>query len=109
MRCQMSKKQEIQQIDPESWKTDVPAQKLFDAANCLSRCRKVLDYGCGDAWGSIIIAKGGCQDVTAVALPEIGNKSCGSILRGKIFRVAMLHPKITQNFIFYRKGVFSRA
>ena len=59
-------KQEAQQTDPESWKTDVPSQKLFDAANSLSSCKKVLDYGCGDAWASVIVAKGGCQDVTAV-------------------------------------------
>ena len=28
-------KQEAQQTDPESWKTDLPSQKLFDAANSL--------------------------------------------------------------------------
>lgn len=59
-------KKEALKVDPESWKTDVTSQKLFDAANSLSSCKKVLDYGCGDAWGSVIAAKGGCPDITAV-------------------------------------------
>lgn len=57
------KKQEISQDD---WKELAPSQKLFDAAKSLGTCKKLLDYGCGSAWASIIAAKSGCDDVTAV-------------------------------------------
>ena len=59
-------KNEAMKSDPEGWKTEVPSEKLFDAANSLGSCKKVLDYGCGDAWASVIVAKAGCPDVTAV-------------------------------------------
>ena len=45
-----------------------PSEKLYLAARELGACKKTLDYGCGDGWASIIIAKNGCPDVTAVDL-----------------------------------------
>ena len=54
------------QADADSWKDLAPSEKLFRAACELGKCKKVLDYGCGNAWGSIVAAKSGCGDVTAV-------------------------------------------
>ncbi len=48
------------------WKELAPSEKLFKAACSLGQKKKVLDYGCGDAWAAIIAAKNGCTDVTAV-------------------------------------------
>ena len=50
----------------ENWKELAPSEKLFKAACSLGQKKKVLDYGCGDGWASIIAAKSGCRDVTAV-------------------------------------------
>ena len=44
--------------------------QLFDAVSELGTCDKVLDYGCGTGWASIIIAKNGCKDVLAVDIGE---------------------------------------
>lgn len=52
--------------DPGSPDQLAPSQKLCEAARSLSACKKVLDYGCGNAWAAIIAAKYGCGDVTAV-------------------------------------------
>ena len=51
---------------PEGWRELAPSEKLFRAASSLGQSRKVLDYGCGNAWAGIIAAKSGCPDVTAV-------------------------------------------
>ena len=48
------------------WKELAPSEKLYLAACSLGRRKKVLDYGCGSAWASIIAAKSGCTDVIAV-------------------------------------------
>ena len=50
----------------EDWRELAPSEKLFRAACFLGQKKKVLDFGCGDAWASIIAAKSGCEDVTAV-------------------------------------------
>ena len=50
----------------ENWKDLAPSEKLFRAAGSLGQKKKVLDFGCGDAWAGIIAAKSGCTDVTAV-------------------------------------------
>ena len=54
------------QVGPDDWKEFAPAEKLYNAACLLGKQRKVLDYGCGIAWASLIAAKSGCPDVTAV-------------------------------------------
>ncbi len=50
----------------EDWQELAPSEKLFKAACSLGQKKKVLDYGCGDGWASVIAAKSGCTDVTAV-------------------------------------------
>ena len=52
--------------DVEDWKEMAPSEKLFQAACALGQRKRVLDYGCGNAWASIIASKSGCEDVTAV-------------------------------------------
>ena len=52
--------------EPEGWKDLAPSQKLFQAAASLGACGTILDYGCGEGWASIIAAKHGCRNVTAV-------------------------------------------
>jgi len=56
--------------DGEAWKKIAPSDKLFHAAASLGQRRRVLDYGCGGGWASIIAAKSGCVDVTAVDVAE---------------------------------------
>ena len=51
--------------DGSDWKEIAPSEKLYQAACSLGKRNKVLDYGCGNAWASIIAAKSGCADVTA--------------------------------------------
>lgn len=48
------------------WQELAPSEKLFRAASFLGHKKKALDFGCGSAWASIIAAKSGCTDVTAV-------------------------------------------
>ena len=48
------------------WKELAPSEKLFRAAALLGEKKKVLDYGCGSGWASVVAAKSGCADVTAV-------------------------------------------
>lgn len=47
-----------------------PSKKLFNAIVELKGCKNVLDYGCGNGWASIIAAKGGIKNVTAVDVGE---------------------------------------
>ena len=63
------------QNSPDSWKEMAPSEKLFMAAESLGRCSRVLDYGCGNAWASLIAAKSGCTDVTAVDVVKNGVES----------------------------------
>lgn len=52
--------------DGSDWKEIAPSEKLYRAACALGKRKKVLDYGCGNAWAAVIAAKSGCPDVTAV-------------------------------------------
>jgi hypothetical protein len=45
--------------------------------------------------GGVESLKGYNSSKGSDALPEPRNKACGSLLRGKILRAAMLHPKIS--------------
>ncbi|MCR5079335.1 MAG: class I SAM-dependent methyltransferase [Bacilli bacterium] len=47
-----------------------PSPKLALAVKELGSCEKVLDYGCGTGWASIIANRSGCLNVTAVDLGE---------------------------------------
>ena len=64
----MSEEEQKQMLEGEveDWKEMAPSEKLFQAACALGQRKKMLDYGCGNAWASIIAAKSGCEDVTAV-------------------------------------------
>ncbi len=59
-------KKEMREYSSDEWRDLAPSEKLFDAAASLGSCRKVLDYGCGNAWAGIIAANSGCGSVTAV-------------------------------------------
>ena len=59
-------REQLRQVGPDDWKELAPSEKLYQAAASLGGRKKVLDYGCGDAWGGIIAARSGCLDVTAV-------------------------------------------
>lgn len=52
------------------WKELAPSEKFIKALSLFSNCRNLLDYGCGEGWGSIIIAKTGCKNILSVELSE---------------------------------------
>ena len=52
------------------YKDIAPSKKLFDEVEKLGSCNKVLDYGCGSGWASIILAKSGCPDITSCDVGE---------------------------------------
>lgn len=67
------KEKETAEIDADNdWKSLAPSEKLFQAAASLGIRHKVLDYGCGHGWASIIAAKSGCPDVTGVDVTASG-------------------------------------
>ena len=61
-----AEEKQTQDPGPEDWKELAPSPKLYQAACSLGQRKKVLDYGCGNAWAGIIAAKNGCRNVTAV-------------------------------------------
>lgn len=77
----------------DDWKDLAPSQKLFEAVCSLGDRKKILDYGCGRGWASIIAAKSGCPDVTGVELAE--NAVDSARFEAKLFgvddRVAVHH------------------
>lgn len=62
--------EELKNMPVEGWRELAPCEKLFDAASELGKCKKVLDYGCGNGWAGIIAAKNGCLDVIAADAAE---------------------------------------
>ena len=61
------KNQILTQINPdEDYKQLAPSQKLLDVLSVFKGKSGVLDYGCGSGWASIIMAKLGVQNITAV-------------------------------------------
>ena len=59
-------KEAVSELGADDWKEMAPSEKLCEAAVSLGKRKKVLDYGCGNAWAGIIASKSGCGDVTAV-------------------------------------------
>ena len=77
----MSEEEQKQMLegDVEDWKEMAPSEKLFRAACALGQRKRVLDYGCGNAWASVSAAKSGCADVTAV------DAAPGAVQAAKLF------------------------
>ncbi|MDY6430764.1 MAG: class I SAM-dependent methyltransferase [Bacilli bacterium] len=63
-------KEELDNLKEQDYKELAPSKKLYEAVASLKDCNKVLDYGCGSAWGAIIASKEGAKIVTAVDLGE---------------------------------------
>ena len=49
----------------DSWKEMSPSEKLTDALKRFNGKENVLDYGCGDGWASITMAKNGVKNINA--------------------------------------------
>jgi cyclopropane fatty-acyl-phospholipid synthase-like methyltransferase len=75
-----------EEVGEDDWKTLAPANKLFEALKELASCERVLDYGCGHGWASIICAKHGCKAVKAVDVAE--NSKTMTDLYAKVFGVS---------------------
>ncbi len=60
--------EEKNEAEPGDYQDLAPSKKLFDAVSSLKDCQKLLDYGCGSGWASIVAAKAGCPNVHAVDL-----------------------------------------
>ena len=63
-------KEELDNLKEQDYKELAPSKKLYEAVASLKDCNKVLDYGCGSAWGAIIASKEGAKNVPAVDLGE---------------------------------------
>lgn len=67
--------EEKKEVESQAEKENVveqlaPSGKLYHAVKSLGEKKTVLDYGCGKGWASLIAAKSGCTDVTAVDVAE---------------------------------------
>lgn len=58
-----------------NWKDLAPSAKFIEALSSFSNCENVLDYGCGEGWSSIIMAKLGCKNITSVDLSKSAIKN----------------------------------
>ena len=57
----------LTEINPnEDYKDLAPSKKQYDALTLFRNCERVLDYGCGSGWASIIMAKNGAKKIDAV-------------------------------------------
>ena len=59
---------EQKSFDSNNWKEVAPSEKFITALSSFSKCKNVLDYGCGNGWGSVIMAKTGCKSIVSVEL-----------------------------------------
>lgn len=53
-----------QETAGDAWKRLAPSEKLFAAARSMKHSRSALDYGSGDGWAGIVMARCGCRRVT---------------------------------------------
>ena len=60
----------------ENLKGFAPSPKLFDVACSFKEKENVLDYGCGNGWASLIMAKFGAKKVTSV---DVAPNSIGMV------------------------------
>lgn len=65
-------KKELKQYKDLDYKELAPSEKLVIAIESLKDFQRVLDYGCGNGWASVIAAKSGCQKVIAVDVIQGG-------------------------------------
>lgn len=77
---------EQEECQNDSWKNLAPSEKFITALSSFANCGNVLDYGCGDGWGSIIMAKMGCKKITSVDLSKSAVKK--TIENIKMFEVS---------------------
>ena len=60
------KESEKKDVNPNDYESLSPSPKILDAIRFISKSNNLLDYGCGSGWASIIAAKYGCKNITAV-------------------------------------------
>lgn len=63
-------KEELLKENNLDYKDFVSSEQLYDAITALKDCKNVLDYGCGSAWASIILAKEGCSHIDALDMSD---------------------------------------
>ena len=59
---------EQKSFDSNNWQELAPSEKFITALSSFSKCENVLDYGCGNGWSSIIMAKTDCKSIVSVEL-----------------------------------------
>ncbi len=84
-------KEQIQDVisqvpEEDDWKQLATSPKLFEALKEFKDCDRLLDYGCGYGWASIIAAKHGCKSVVAVDVVE--SSKTATDVEAKVFGVS---------------------
>ena len=64
------KEEYLKGLKADDWKELVPSEKQLKALETLKDKKKVLDYGCGNGWASIALAKLGAKDITSVDISD---------------------------------------
>lgn len=98
----LSEEEKKELRDPSfNYKDLAPSTKLFEAVSTLGKRQHVLDYGCGNAWGAIIVSKSGCLDVLGV---DLGKKiiETASIYKD-IFNAPIKLEVIDENWLKQQK------
>ena len=67
-------------MSDDSYLEFAPSKKLANALDNLLTADKILDYGCGNAWASLILAKKGAKYIKAVDTSKKGIESAKFIL-----------------------------
>lgn len=70
IKLEENDKKEIENSGDKDYTKLAPSLKLYEAVKELGKCEKVLDYGCGSGWSSIIALKEGAKEVDAVDMGD---------------------------------------